>query len=203
MRGVARGQAVQVELGRQGSWTARVEAVMADRIAVATVARLPAGAHLAGLGGHVSIATPHGILRTEVVVLAADRAGLIELELIDELEIDQRREHVRIAASVPGVVAPRAEEHAPLHTFTLDVSGGGLLIAGAGPAEIGTVVEVTLKLPERDPLRSEARIARRTDGGHVGLVFHAIAERERETLVRWIFERQRAERAALREGLDG
>ena len=203
MRDVARGQAVQVELGRHGNWSARVEAVMADRIAVATIARLPAGAHLAGLSGHVAIATSRGILRTQAVVLASDRAGLIELELTDELEIDQRREHVRIAASVPGVVAPRTEAHPPLHTFTLDVSGGGLLVAGAGPAEIGTVVEVTLKLPERDPLRSEARIARRTEGGHVGLVFHAISERERQALVRWIFERQRAERAALREGLDG
>ena len=203
MRGVARGQAVQVELGRQGTWTARVEAVMTDRIAVATLARLPAGAELAGLAGHVAIATPSGILRTQAIVVASDRGGLIELELTDELEIDQRREHVRIAASVPGVVVPRTETHAPLHTFTLDVSGGGLLVAGAGPAEIGTVVELTLKLPERDPLRSEARIARRTDGGHVGLVFHAIAENERQALVRWIFERQRLERAALREGLDG
>jgi PilZ domain len=203
MRDIARGQAVQVELGRHGSWTARVEAVMADRIAVAALARLPAGADLAGLSGHVAIATAKGILRTQAIVVAADRGGLVELELTEELEIDQRREHVRVAASVPGVVAPRSESHAPLHTFTLDVSGGGLLIAGAGPAEIGTVVELTLKLPERDPLRSEARIARRTESGHVGLVFHAIAEREREALVRWIFERQRLERAALKEGLDG
>lgn len=203
MQGVARGQAVQVELGRQGTWTARVEAVMADRIAVATIARLPAGADLAGLSGHVAIATARGVVRAQAVVLASDRGGLIELELTDELEIDQRREHVRIAASVPGVVVPRTETHAPLHTFTLDVSGGGLLVAGAGPAEIGTVVDLTLKLPERDPLRSEARIARRTDGGHVGLVFHAIAESERQELVRWIFKRQRLERAALKEGLDG
>ena len=203
MREIARGQAVQVELGRHGSWTARIEAVMPDRIAVAALARLPAGADLAGLAGHVAIATPGGILRTEAVVIAADRVGLVELELTDELQIDQRREHVRIAASVPGLLAPRATGHAPLHTFTLDVSGGGLLVAGAGPAEIGTVVELTLKLPDREPLRSEARIARRTDGGHVGLVFHAISEDEREALVRWIFERQRLERAALREGLDG
>ena len=203
MHGVAPGQAVQVELGRHGSWTARVEAVMPDRIAVAALARLPAGADLAGLSGHVAIATAKGILRTRAIVVAADRGGLVELELTEELEVDQRREHVRVAASVPGVLAPRTAAHDPLHTFTLDVSGGGLLVAGAGPAEIGTVVEVTLKLPERDPLRAEARIARRTDGGHVGLVFHAIAEHEREALVRWIFERQRLERAALKEGLDG
>ena len=203
MRDLERGQAVQVELGRHGRWTARIEAVMPDRIAVAALARLPAGAGLAGLTGHVAIATAHGILRSRAVVVAADRGGLVELELTEELAVAQRREHVRITASVPGVVAPRTSEHAPLHTFTLDVSGGGLLVAGAGPADVGSVVEVTLKLPERDPLRAEARIARRTGTGHVGLVFHAIPERDRETLVRWIFERQRQERAALKEGLDG
>ena len=200
MRGVARGQTVQLELGRHGRWTARVEAVMPDRIAVAALARLPlGGAELAGTPADVAVTTPRGIVRTQAVILAADRAGLLELQITEELAIDQRREHVRIAASLPGVVAPRTEAHAPLHTFTLDVSGGGLLVAGAGPAEIGTVVDLTLKLPERDPLRSEARIARRTAGGHDGLVFHAIAEPEREELVRWIFERQRLERAALRE----
>ena len=199
MREIARGQAVQVELGRHGSWTARVEAIMPDRVAVATIARLPAGADLSGLGGTVAVATPSGILRAQVVVVASDRGGLIELELVEELEIDQRREHVRVAASLPGVVAPRTMPHPPLHTFTLDVSGGGLLLAGAGPVDIGNVVDLTLKLPERDPLRTEARIARRTDAGHVGLVFHTISEREREALVRWIFERQRLERAALRE----
>ena len=201
MRGVAQGQAVELELGRHGRWTARVEAVMTDRIAVAALARLPlGGAELAGAPAQMAITTPRGIVRTQAIVLAADRAGLLELQITEEPAIDQRRDHVRIAASLPGVVAPRNELHPPLHTFTLDVSGGGLLIAGAGPADVGTVVELTLKLPERDPLRTEARIARRTDGGHVGLVFHEMPEAEREALVRWIFERQRLERAALREG---
>jgi hypothetical protein len=198
MRDVARGQAVQLDLGHHGSWTARVEAVMPDRLAVAALARLPAPAALPGVAGQLQITTHRGILRTQGVILAADRLGLIELQITDETEVDQRREHVRIAASLPGVIAPRTEEHPPLHTFTLDVSGGGLLIAGAGPADVGTVVEVTIKLPERDPLSTEARIARRTDAGHVGLTFHGMSEAEREALVRWIFERQRRERQAAR-----
>ena len=114
--------------------------------------------------------------------------------------MDQRREHVRVAASVPGLVAPRTEEHPPLHTFTLDVSGGGLLVAGAGPVEPGAPVAVTVKLPDREPLTSDGRIARVTESGHVALRFDGIADEQREELVRWIFERQRLERAAAREG---
>jgi hypothetical protein len=200
MRGIARGQAVQLELGRHGRWTALVEAVMTDRIAISALARLPVVSELPGVAAQLQVTTPRGIVRTQGVIVAADRAGLLELQITDEVEVDQRREHVRIAASLPGVIAPRNEVHPPLHTFTLDVSGGGLLIAGAGPADVGTVVEVTVKLPERDPLRTEARIARRTDGGHVGLTFHGMPEREREELVRWIFERQRLERQAARGG---
>jgi c-di-GMP-binding flagellar brake protein YcgR len=146
----------------------------------------------------MTIATPLGIVRTQGTIVAADRAGLLELQITDEYEVDQRREHVRLTASLPGVVAPRSELHPPLHTFTLDVSGGGVLVAGAGPADIGTPVVVTVRLPDRDALRADARIARRTDGGHVGLVFEGITVREREALVRWIFEQQRLERAASR-----
>ena len=68
-----------------------------------------------------------------------------------------------MAARVPGLIAMPGHALKPLHTYTLDVSGGGLLVAGAGPAEIGTPVAVTVKLPDRDPLRSRGRIARRTE----------------------------------------
>jgi hypothetical protein len=200
MSELARGQAVQLELDRHGSWTARVEAVMPDRVAVSPLAPIPGdAAALPGRPVRLASPTPRGVVRVEGVIVAADRSGLLEVELTAEVELDQRRDHVRIAARIPGLVAPRDEGHPPLHTFTLDVSGGGLLLAGAGPAEVGAPVVVTVKLPDRDPLRTEGRIARRTHAGSVGLVFEGIAETERELLVRWIFERQRLERQAARE----
>jgi c-di-GMP-binding flagellar brake protein YcgR len=60
-------------------------------------------------------------------------------------------------------------------------------------------VEVAVKLPDREPLRADARIARRTELGHAALVFDGIDESDREALVRWIFERQRLERRQARE----
>ena len=173
---------------------------MTDRLALAVMSRLPVDpATLSGTAAALAVATPRGIVRGRGVVIAADRAGIVEVAITEDIELDQRREHVRVTAQVPGLVAPRDEAHPPLHTFTLDVSGGGILVAGAGPADIGTPVAVTVKLPDRDPLVTDGRIARRTDGGYVGLVFEGISEPEREELVRWIFERQRLERQAARE----
>ena len=145
MRAVTRGQTARLELGRHGGWTARVEAVMADRVAVALTARLPiAAADLAGTPGKIAVATPRGVVRAHGLVVAADRAGIVELEITDDVAVDQRREHVRVAASVPGLVVPRDDSRPALHTFTLDVSGGGILVAGVGPAEIGQPVAITV-----------------------------------------------------------
>jgi hypothetical protein len=201
MRAIARGQAVRLGLGRHGEWSARVEAVMTDRLAIAVTAQLPPdGPPLSGTAATVTIVTPRGLARGDGVVLAADRAGIVELALTGEVALDQRREHVRIAATVPGLVAPRDAARPALHTFTLDVSGGGVLVAGAGPVDVGTPIAITVKLPDHAPLSTEGRIARRTDAGSVGVVFEGLPESAREQLVRWIFERQRLERATAREG---
>jgi hypothetical protein len=202
MRDFRRGQSVQLEVGRSGTWSARVEAVMPDRLAVATLAPMPfTAAELAGTTLRLSSPTPRGVVRARAVVVAADRTGLLELELTADPDVDQRRDWVRIPVSVPGLIAPRSRAHPPLHTFTLDVSAGGVLVAGAGPADVGAEVEITVKLPDREPLRTTGRIARRTHAGSAGVVFEGLADDEREQLIRWIFERQRLQRRAEREGL--
>ena len=188
---VARGQSARLVLHGHGEWTARIEAALPDRLALATLTVLPRDS--AGAGGEVSVSTAIGILRADCIVLGTDRSGLVELSIAGEHHVDQRRAHVRVAARVPGMVATPGHTLKPLHTYTLDVSGGGVLIAGAGPVDIGTPVAVTVKLPDRDPLRSRGRVTRRTDEGHVALAFDGMDADEREQLVRWIFERQRLE----------
>jgi hypothetical protein len=188
---LAKGQAARIVLHGHGEWTARVEASLPDRLALTTLTVLPRDT--AGAGGEVAVSTALGVLRAPCVVLGTDRSGLVELSIAGEHHVDQRRSHVRVAARVPGVVATPGHMLRPLHTYTLDVSGGGVLVAGAGPVDIGTPVAVTVKLPDRDPLRSRGRVTRRTDEGHVALAFDGMDADEREQLVRWIFERQRLE----------
>ena len=196
MRAVTRGQTARLELGRHGVWTARVEAVMVDRVAVALTSRLPvAAAELSGTPGKVSVATPRGVVRAQGVVIAADRAGIVELAITDDVAVDQRREHVRVESRLPTAIEPVDAAHAAVHTYTLDVSGGGVLVAGVGRAEPGAPVEVTLKVPGRATIEAGGHVARRTAEGHAGVVFERIAPHDREELVRFIFERQRIARA--------
>jgi hypothetical protein len=198
-RELARGQSAHLVLDGHGRWTARVEAIDGSRVAVAALARLPSDhAVLSGAQARLAVTTPRGVVHITGIVLAADRSGLLEVDLDGEPQVDQRRHHVRVPARVPGLVGPRDGSVPPLHTFTIDVSGGGILIAGAGPVEAGSPVAVTVKLPDRDPLTSDGRIARVTDDGHVALSFDGIADEQREALVRWIFEQQRREAAAAK-----
>jgi len=199
-RDLARGQHVDLELERLGRWAARIEAVMPERVAVASIVQLPeAASTLTGTAARMAFITPRGIMRSTGVVLGVDLSGILELALTGDLEIDQRREHVRVASRLPGLVAHPAAGHKPLLTYTLDVSGGGVLIAGAGPADVGDVVQATVKLPSADAVQAPGRIARRSREGHVALVFDAMAPQERERLVRFVFEQQRLERRAQRE----
>jgi hypothetical protein len=197
---VGRGHAVVIDFDRHGRFTGRVEAASGDRLAIAALARLPVDpADLAGTAARLSVTTPRGIVRSLAVVMGADPSGLVEVEIVDELEVDQRREHVRVGLRLPGAVGPRDVERGLLHTYTLDVSGGGVLVAGAGPADAGDPVAVIVKLPGAEALHAEGRVARRSAAGHAAVAFERLDEQARELLVRIVFEQQRLERRAALE----
>ena len=193
---VARGQAAEVDLGAHGIWTARVVSAFGERVVVALLAQPSIDEErLAGTSVQLAVTTARGLLRAPAVVLSADEDGLLEVDLGDETELDQRREHVRVESRLPTAIEPADAAHAPVHTYTLDVSGGGVLVAGIGVAEASAPVEVTLKVPGRTTIEAGGHVARRTVEGHAGVVFERIAPHDREELVRWIFERQRMARA--------
>jgi c-di-GMP-binding flagellar brake protein YcgR len=148
----------------------------------------------------VAYTTRRGLHLAVSVVVGAEHSGLLELLVTAELERAQRRDHVRVAALLTGTVRPPHGD-APLHTYTLDVSGSGVLVAGAGPVTIGDGVGVTLKLPGDRLLEATGEVARRSRDGHVGLALAGLTHREREALVRFVFERQRHDLRAAREGL--
>lgn len=198
---VVPGQQVVLDVAGLERWSATVHAVVPGRVTIASLVKLPGTASdLVGAPGQVAFVTPRGLLRVSGVVLAADATGLLELAVADDVEVDQRREHVRAPAAIPSLVARPGATLRPLHTYTVDVSGSGLLIGGAGPVEEGDPVQVTLKLPDRPPLQASGVIARRSREGHVALAFDGIAPADRELLVRFVFERQRLERQAAQEG---
>ncbi len=196
------GTSAVLELPELGPWQARVEWLDGERIAIALYARLPILAStLIGVSARLTFANERGLHRLPVAVLGTQRGGIIELTLLAEPEVDQRREHVRVSAPIVGVVEPADHAWPALHTYTLDVSGAGVLIAGAGPVEVGDAVAVTLRIPgASEPLTALSHIVRKDPDGHVAVAFDELDPRERERLVRFVFERQRLERQAAREG---
>ena len=118
---------------------------------------------------------------------------LVTFEVADEPEVVQRRGFVRVDTVQPVTVEPEAGD-APITTHALDISGGGMLLSGSERLELNATVRFSLKLhrPGQSRIEGTARVIRVDPGGRRGLAFEQIAVPERQRLVHFIFERQRA-----------
>ena len=87
-----------------------------------------------------------------------------------------------------------------IQSFTVDVSGGGLLLAGPDTLAIGDELEFSLTItPGVTPVSGRGRVVRVDPQGRRAVEFESISDLDRRRLVRFIFECQRTER---RRGLE-
>jgi hypothetical protein len=112
----------------------------------------------------------------------------------------QRREDARIDLVRPVAMVPDGFRVGWLNGFTRNVSAGGVLVTGADALEAGDRLRLRFELGNEDDLLDVlARVVRADDAwGLRGLRLEGVSERERERIVRFVFERQRralAERA--------
>lgn len=110
------------------------------------------------------------------------------------IEVLQERSYVRIQAARPVVVygTPASGE---LQSFTVDLSGGGFLLAGGDMLPIGQEVRFRLSITsDALPVTGTGRVVRVDNLGRRGVEFESISDLDRRRLVRFIFECQRAER---------
>ena len=115
------------------------------------------------------------------------------------VEVLQEREYVRIRSARP-VLVYAAREGMRIQSFTVDVSGGGLLLAGPDTLAIGEELTFSLTLtPGVTPVSGRGRVVRVDPQGRRAVEFESISDLDRRRLVRFIFECQRAER---RRGLE-
>ncbi len=124
---------------------------------------------------------------------------LVRINAPRSVEVLQEREYVRIRSSRP-VLVYSAREQEQVQSYTVDVSGGGLLLAGPETLQVGEEVKFRLTLtPGVLPVSGTGHVVRSDSHGRLGVVFDEISDLDRRRLVRFIFECQRAER---RRGLD-
>jgi hypothetical protein len=185
-----------------GRIPARVIECEADALvlAITVPARPLEPAQLASLC--VEYAGPRGRIRLggSVVRQDPDDPEVVRVQSPRSIEVLQEREYVRIRAARP-VLVFRAGGGEQVQSFTVDVSGGGLLLAGPDTLRPGEELTFTLSLtPGVAPVTGSGRVVRVDAQGRRAVEFTSISDLDRRRLVRFIFECQRTE---LRRGLSG
>jgi hypothetical protein len=118
---------------------------------------------------------------------------LIRFEVSSEPEVTQRREFVRVPSLLDVALAGEAGT-VKIDGKAIDLSGGGMLLSGAGARslELDSVVRFSLDLgPDAREIEGLARVVRSDEEGRRALVFEEISEDDRQRLIHFVFERQR------------
>ncbi len=102
---------------------------------------------------------------------------------------DERREFDRIGVALPVVLK---RDNTQTKAWTVDVSGGGMLIEATGLARDAHVdFELTLE-PGEPPVVGGARVVRASDPERCGLAFEEIGASDHERLIAYIRRQQSA-----------
>jgi hypothetical protein len=127
-----------------------------------------------------------GVVRFRGQAVLQER-DLVRFELSDEPEVTQRREFVRVP-TLQAVVLDGDGITTKMKTQAIDLSGGGMLLGGAGALELGAVVHFSLDLgPDTGTIQGRARVVRSDHEGRRGLEFEEICfvfQRQREALAK-------------------
>ncbi|HEY7829889.1 MAG TPA: PilZ domain-containing protein [Solirubrobacteraceae bacterium] len=143
-------------------------------------------------------ASHRGRVRVRGTVTLED-SDLLRFRDLCSVEVLQEREYVRVKATRPVMVCTGGSQ-GTVRSYSVDLSGGGMLLAGPNTLKIGERVEFRLTTtPGSAPITGTGTVVRTDSRGHRAVSFEQIGEGDHRRLVRFIFECQRAER---RRGLE-
>jgi hypothetical protein len=110
------------------------------------------------------------------------------------VEVLQQREYVRVPASRPATVSTGSGE-GWVSTFCVDVSGGGMRLAGPATLMIGEQVNFRLSTSTGGAqISGTGTVVRIDPEGRPAICFDSIGEGDHRRLMRFVFECERAER---------
>jgi hypothetical protein len=189
MRRLKEGQHVTLHVG-EDEHAARIEQIGEGQV-VLGLAREPLEPLVHGTEALIEAVDSRGLHR----VSGQLDPSLMEPDVVAlrwvEVEDIQRRDLVRVETMC--IVEIRREGSSPISTYTVNVSGSGFLLAGPDDLEVGELLEARVELGEgHGPLEVKGEVVRITGNGHRGVHITHITERDREQLVRYVFERQRS-----------
>ncbi len=175
---------------------ARVLECSPDSLLVAIMVPIEPLSHRQLEGIVLEFSGPHGRVRLTGTASLESPAepDVVRLDGPRSIEVLQEREYVRIKAARPAIVYG-APDQLPIQSFTVDLSGGGFLLAGPDSLRIGDEIHFQLTLtPGVLVIGGTGRIVRVDAHGRRAVAFESISEPDRRRLIRFIFECQRLER---------
>jgi hypothetical protein len=182
----------------------RVQARVAERdgeqLLVALMFRVERPFEAGRLDGlQLEFTNDRGRVRLQGAVTLQDRE-LLRFRELHSLELIQEREYVRVQSTRPVLVLTGSTQ-GTVQTYSVDLSGGGMLLAGPSTLKVGEQVQFRLTTAKSaPPITGVGTVVRTDTQGRRALCFDEIGEGDHRRLVRFIFECQRDER---RRGLEG
>ena len=147
-------------------------------------------------GGNLAIqfVNRRGVCRLDGAGHAAADASL-RVDHLGDVQLIQRREFMRLDAIIRVSYWPMGRDGWEAETTTVNISGGGFMVAGREGLRMGDVVDFLLHLDgddnkESGPLECAGEVLRELSNG-LGVRITEITEEERERLIRWVFVRER------------
>jgi hypothetical protein len=141
-----------------------------------------------------------GIIRLQGEAHFEDHA-LVRFHAEGDPEVIQRRAYVRVHSPQEVKLGPAFADQ-PLEAHTIDISGGGMLLAGISTAEVGDPIRFELRLvDDSNPVQGVARVVRVDPDSRRAVSFEEIDEGDRQRLIRFVFECMRTARAKTRGDL--
>lgn len=195
---------IEVEGAFKGNYHSRVEEVGEDTLTLAMPIRKGEIVTLRK-GSKITVnfmknGANHAF-QAEILDRARTPLPVLIVKMPVEAKKRQRRSWVRVPASLDFSFAPLSDKPGAELVFkeaqTLDISGGGLMFGSQQEFKLGDMIKLTLNLPSgRLELKAKVvRVIPMPDQPRrryqIGLEFEEIKERQRDRVMRYIFDQQR------------
>lgn len=197
----AAGDNVILSTSSGGRIPARVTACESGSLTVAIMvpSKPLSEAQLAALVLDYSDARGRVRLHGAAVVVDPSEPDLLRIDAPRSVEILQQREFVRVQTARPVAISSTVDA-LRIDTYTVDLSGGGFMLAGPDSLKVGYELTFRLSIGEDVlPVAGKGMVVRIDRRGRPAVAIEELSDLDRRRLVRFIFDCQRVER---RRGLE-
>ena len=198
MKHLEQGQTVLVRLQGAAAVAARVDAVDAGEASLILLTP-PLRPPAKGQGAEVEVTVEGGILTLAARVVDGDGRTAVRIAPDSSKVVSdvQRRDFVRVDASVAVVVHDGGPDGPGHDARAVNVSGGGLLLTGIGHLHVGDFAWVALDLEDGSaPIEALVTVVREELTGARAVRIASISARDEQRIVRFSFVQQQRARIA-------